>query len=467
MSFGLKLQVPEEYERWLYKHQPWERDPERPVLELDAVPLKIPYGDSYRLKLWLPTGDIILPPIAGGSRAFTRASSHRLTVTSAPLTAAPISMAAWFRSSNTTDHQVIMCLPSNSVVSFFEIAANGSAAEVVLAEVADASGGTAAASSSGYTANVWAHACGVFASATDRRAFINGGSKGTNATSRTPASVANLRIGCRATGVGHFDGDIAEAAVWGGTLTDADVAGAFKNVSALLIRPDVLAFYCPIVGNYSPEIDVVGGLNLTVTGAAKSAHPRIFYPPTVRVVTPTETNVTVTPSVGSLVLTGLAPTVTATQHQRVTPGVASLVLNGLAPTVVLPKLVTPGTSSLTLTGLPPVVGSADNKVVTPGVGSLVLTGLAPTVIAPNPQRVTPGVGSLVLTGLVPFIILPRRIVPGVGSLVLTGLAPSVSNIFSIPEAFWPNASASGQRPIEPAHARGEQPHTGYARRNQI
>lgn len=143
-------------------------------------------------------------------------------------------------------------------------------------------GGTAASAvtTTGFTANTWAHVCGVEASATDRRVFINGGSKGTNATSRTPSGIDNVAIGRNgdSTPDGYFSGDIAAAAIWNVALADADVALLALGVSPFLVHPESLVFYPPLIGRYNPEIDIRGGYAMTVTGAVASPHPRMFYP---------------------------------------------------------------------------------------------------------------------------------------------------------------------------------------------
>jgi hypothetical protein len=76
----------------------------------------------------------------------------------------------------------------------------------------------------------------------------------------------------------HFSGDIAEAAIWAAALTAEEFAALAAGTSPLSIRPDALVNYYPIIGRHSPEIDLVGGNNLTVNGAAARDHPRMFYP---------------------------------------------------------------------------------------------------------------------------------------------------------------------------------------------
>jgi hypothetical protein len=136
------------------------------------------------------------------------------------------------------------------------------------------------------------------------------------------------------------------------------------------------------------------------------------------------TSVTVTPGVGVLTATGLAPTVMA--PALVLPGVGALTATGLAPTVTAPALVFPGVGALTATGLAPTVTAP--ALVLPGVGVLTLEGAAPTVTAP--VLVIPGVGVLVLEGLVPTVIsggTSITVTPGVGILTLEGWVPVVSD----------------------------------------
>lgn len=120
------------------------------------------------------------------------------------------------------------------------------------------------------------------------------------------------------------------------------------------------------------------------------------------------TSVSVTPTTGSLILTGYAPTVAT--PRLVTPTTGTLVLQGYAPTVATPVAVTPTTGPLVLTGYAPTV--ATPVVVTPMTGSLVLTGYAPTVTTGGTSvAVTPDTLTLTLTGYAPDVLVqtPVRI----------------------------------------------------------
>ena len=77
----------------------------------------------------------------------------------------------------------------------------------------------------------------------------------------------------------QFDGRIAEVAIWTVDIGAAGFAALAKGVSALLIRPEALAFYMPLIGNDSPERCRVTGLSGTITGTvAKADHPRLYLP---------------------------------------------------------------------------------------------------------------------------------------------------------------------------------------------
>jgi hypothetical protein len=74
-------------------------------------------------------------------------------------------------------------------------------------------------------------------------------------------------------------GRIAEVGIYGGVLLTADEAGALaKGFSPEMIRPSSLEHYWPIIGRTSPEIELIGGGNAMVTGAAVTEHPRMIYP---------------------------------------------------------------------------------------------------------------------------------------------------------------------------------------------
>jgi hypothetical protein len=191
-------------------------------------------------------------------------------------------MACWFRSDDTTINQTLMCISDTGTdVNYFRLSAMGaSAGDPVRADTTATTTGDAD-TTTGFSANTWHHACGVFAGTADRRAFIDGGSKGTDVVNEVPTGLDTTAIGrlARLTPAGYTSGRIAEAAIWDVALSDVEVALLAKGYSPLFVRPASLTLYAPLLGNYSPEIDLIGARSLTVTGATKADHPRVFMPP--------------------------------------------------------------------------------------------------------------------------------------------------------------------------------------------
>lgn len=186
-----------------------------------------------------------------------------------PVTGVPLTMACWFNSNVATAAPI--SVRDSTGNERFQLV-TGAVGHVLQAQ--SIHGGTAVtAQSTGiWDQGVWTHGCAVFDSSTSRACYINGGNKGTNTTSSTPTSINRIRLAV------SYNGAIAEVAIWNIALTDADVASLATGFSPLLIRPESLAFYAPLIGRYSPEIDLVGGINLTLTSTSVADHVRVFYP---------------------------------------------------------------------------------------------------------------------------------------------------------------------------------------------
>lgn len=212
------------------------------------------------------------------ARLFDDASLQYLEIDSAPVTAVPLTMAAWFYTDVDSASQEIAYLADLSATDQAFRLSLVSGARLRAAVYA---GSLPYAESTGtFSTNTWTHACGVFAAADDRAAFLNGGNKGTNSTSATPTGIDRLSV-ARAgdfTPGNYFSGAVAELAIWNAALSDAEVAilGA-DRYSPLLVRPQNLVVYLPLVRDN--DEDLIGGLSLTAYNSPTvMAHPRILYP---------------------------------------------------------------------------------------------------------------------------------------------------------------------------------------------
>ncbi len=71
-----------------------------------------------------------------------------------------------------------------------------------------------------------------------------------------------------------FDGLLAEFAIWDAILTPAEFAALGVGVSPILIRPESLVEYLPMLRD---NVGPIGGAP-TIQGTAVQPHPRVFYP---------------------------------------------------------------------------------------------------------------------------------------------------------------------------------------------
>jgi len=145
------------------------------------------------------------------------------------------------------------------------------------------SGEVIAVSSAGFSATTWYSSSAVFRSDTSRDAYLDGGSKGSNTTSRTDPTPDYIAIGAmrRSSVSRFFDGDIAEVFVFDYAPTDAEIALLSKGIhpiDACVPVANIRAWY-PLLGDDNNRMG--GGYpNLSPTASPTfSSHPvKIIYP---------------------------------------------------------------------------------------------------------------------------------------------------------------------------------------------
>ena len=213
------------------------------------------------------------------SRHFPDASANYLYNANAILTAAPITVAAWFTCDTALPlHDMVIWSDSNgTILNRFRLLIEGSSIpDRGTIRWAVATGGTSsrAQTSTVISADTWHHACGVEAASNDRRVYLDGGGKGINSAIRVPAGVNQMYIGrCVPAAPDPMDGRLGHISVWNIALTDSEVATLAAGISPLMVHRNNLVGYWPINGQ-SPEPDFVGGYNMTLTGTIpKSEEP--------------------------------------------------------------------------------------------------------------------------------------------------------------------------------------------------
>lgn len=81
-------------------------------------------------------------------------------------------------------------------------------------------------------------------------------------------------IGTRLNNLEHFNGDIANTAIWNTHLSEGELKALSNGFAPEMIRPQSLVFYAPLVRNLQ---DIKGGFSITNNnGATVANHSRIY-----------------------------------------------------------------------------------------------------------------------------------------------------------------------------------------------
>jgi hypothetical protein len=130
---------------------------------------------------------------------FNNNGANYLNLGSAPVTAMPLTMAAWIRPDQNTALDTVIHLGDASDGDdrgWRMNMAGATAGDPIQATQENDSGtGSAAATTTGITTNQWHHICGVYTSTTSRNAYIDGGSVGSDTTSIAAPSAMRWRSG--------------------------------------------------------------------------------------------------------------------------------------------------------------------------------------------------------------------------------------------------------------------------------
>lgn len=135
-------------------------------------------------------------------------------------------LSAWIKSDDLTINQGVVSIDDDLTSIWVLLLRGAIAGDYVGAGLHEGAAAWAIADTAvAYTTDSWIHILAVFHSLTDRRAFISGGSKGTNTDNLSGGTVDKTKIGAYGAKAGtYFSGKIAEVAIWGTNLSDAQGA---------------------------------------------------------------------------------------------------------------------------------------------------------------------------------------------------------------------------------------------------
>lgn len=206
------------------------------------------------------------------------AEANQTTVTDYPMT-----MSIWFYPTNSSANgQMFSICDKDTNVQYVSVVRLNSAGGNKLRCQWVVSTGYSVDTTTTQNYNAWNHGCIVATNSTDRAVFLNGGGKNTDTTSVSfPSGIDRVSINRIGDSTPSSDGPayLAEAAIWSVALTDDEVTILSKGYSPPFVRPQSLVFYAPVIGRTSPEIELVSGFNMAITGTTTAeAHPPVMYP---------------------------------------------------------------------------------------------------------------------------------------------------------------------------------------------
>ena len=165
----------------------------------------------------------------GWSLLFDDGSNEYLELAFPVVEGTPLSMTCWFNSNDITTWQNLMCV-ADQTGHYGNCSLNlqgNFAGDPVGArsQPTDDSGTGGAVTTSGYTANTWYHAAGVWTGIASRAAYIDGASKGTNALSRAFPDATHTSIGvlCDTSKSNYMSGRIRDARIYNVAKTDTEI----------------------------------------------------------------------------------------------------------------------------------------------------------------------------------------------------------------------------------------------------
>lgn len=193
------------------------------------------------------------------------------------ITGDKVTLSIWVKIASKTDEMKMFAKWSDSPAKFSYLLSSDAVGNDKALFAVNASSQAATSGTTAMVIGQWHHLAGVY-DGSDIRVYLDGVQENSTAlTGNISSNTAPVRIGMGSGAVGEepMDGNIGHCGIWDTDLTPSEIKSLASGISPLQIRRDNnLLFYAPLNGQ-TPEYDVIGGLDLTVTGAIKAEEPPI------------------------------------------------------------------------------------------------------------------------------------------------------------------------------------------------
>ena len=207
------------------------------------------------------------------SLLFTASSSQYAEATSAALSAYPFTIGAYAKFAAAGVSQTLVALSNSASDSNYHALITSSANKLLCRTNAEDATGTTTLVSGG----PWYACMGVWASATDRSAYVDAGGVGTDTTSATVTGLNRTAIGrtSKLTPANYLTAHVAKVAIWNVALGQKEREEYAAGLDPRYIKPQNLVYYTEIFDD--SLTDIAGGLALTkVNSPVLSYNPPLF-----------------------------------------------------------------------------------------------------------------------------------------------------------------------------------------------
>ena len=203
------------------------------------------------------------------------------------VTAAPLTLACWYRVGAVAINSLVALTDTTANDSYFYLGISNAGQTEAHANSSAAS--TYATETTVVSVGEKHHFGATFESASSRYAWLDGSPSAQDTTSCTPTGIDETTIGAIELAAGFFyyvNGDAWDVAIWNVALTQAEMEMLAAGASPLMIRPGNLVRYWPAYGDTSPEVELMNGSELTLTGSPGSTEDRSLILPSHEIIKP-------------------------------------------------------------------------------------------------------------------------------------------------------------------------------------
>lgn len=217
------------------------------------------------------------------SISFDDASSEYLQVSANVMNTDVFTWSCWVNPDSLAGGDSVMMFSGNSAVTnqYYSFRVLGTSGFINFGDRNTANEN--AATTVGASVGVWSHALCLKRATDDREVYLNNGDSGTNTTtvSGLDGVTDSFAIGALrdSSPGGYFSGLIEQPAAWNIALDATDRQSLTNGVSPLLVKPQNLIFYRPMI-SLATHNDVLGGPALTEFNTPQNgtSSPRIYNP---------------------------------------------------------------------------------------------------------------------------------------------------------------------------------------------